>query len=175
MNAGLILKNMEIYYRKALLSDLDEVFGMFKAAIAEMDRNGIPQWDELYPDRAQLAEDIENNKLTVGISGGVIACAYVVNSEADDDYRNGAWRFPDASFLVIHRLCVNPKFQRQGLGTRTVEHIEAEIRKQGTETVRLDAFTRNPYALRMYEKLGYVKVGTADWRMGRFWLMEKKL
>ena len=27
----------------------------------------------------------------------------------------------------------------------------------------------------LYEKNGYIKRGYADWRKGRFWLMEKKL
>jgi ribosomal protein S18 acetylase RimI-like enzyme len=166
-------KNPE--FRKALVSDLDEVFEMFSAAIAEMERNGIHQWDELYPDRQILEEDIEKNELTVGIINGEIACAYVVNSECDEEYENGKWKYPDASFSVIHRLCVSPEFQNRGLGTKTVIHIETQLRQENVETVRLDAYTLNPYALRLYEKLGYVRVGTVDWRKGRFWLMEKKL
>ena len=166
---------LNISFRKANESDLDSVFQVFVSAIAEMNRNNIPQWDELYPDREILSEDISKNQLYLGMTDGNIACAYVVNSECDDEYINGDWQYPKASFCVIHRLCVNPKFQNKGVGRLTVEHIEAELIKQGVETIRLDAFTLNPYALRMYDKLGYAKVGYADWRTGRFWLMEKKL
>lgn len=166
-------KNLE--FRKAQFSDLDEVFDMFTAAIAEMERNGIHQWDELYPDRQILAEDIEKNELIIGLFDGKIACAYVVNSECDEEYENGAWKYPDSSFGVIHRLCVSPEFQNRGLGAKTVIHIETQLRKENIETVRLDAFTLNPYALKLYDRLGYATVGTVDWRKGRFWLMEKKL
>ena len=106
---------------------------------------------------------------------GDIASVFVVNSECDEEYENGDWQYPDASFRVIHRLCVNPKFQNRGVGAETMRHIEAELIKEGVESVRFDAFTQNPYALRLYDKLGYVKVGYADWRKGRFVLMEKKL
>lgn len=76
---------------------------------------------------------------------------------------------------MIHRLCVNPKFQKRGIGTRTLQYIENQVKDQGIETIRLDVFTLNPYALRLYEKLGYNKVGYANWRKGRFQLMEKRL
>lgn len=162
-------------FRRGTMADLDGVFRLFTAAIAEMNRNNIPQWDELYPDRAILSEDIEKNQLFVGMAEGEIASVYVLNSECDEEYKNGDWRYPNASFCVIHRLCVNPKFQNRGIGNLTMRHIEAQIKQEGFESVRLDAFTRNPYALKMYDKLGYVIVGTADWRKGRFFLMEKKL
>ena len=42
-------------------------------------------------------------------------------------------------------------------------------------SVESDVFTENPYAIKLYEKAGYVKRGYADWRKGRFALMEKKL
>lgn len=170
MEAGFALE-----FRQAGIGELDAVFEVFREAIAEMDRNGIPQWDEHYPDRAVLRSDILKNELTLGLVGGEIASVYVLNAECDAQYANGVWQYPAAAFRVIHRLCVNPKFQNRGIGPRTMRHIEADLIAAGVETVRLDAFTLNPYALRMYDKLGYVRVGTADWRKGRFWLMEKKL
>ena len=162
-------------FHKASAGDIDAIFSVFKDAIAEMDRNGIPQWDELYPDRAILAEDISKNELFVGTLHGEIASVFVLNSECDEAYENGVWQYSDASFCVVHRLCVNPKFQNRGIGLETMRHIESELKSGGVESVRLDAFTLNPHALRLYDKLGYVRVGTADWRKGRFWLMEKKL
>ncbi|MBD5427537.1 MAG: hypothetical protein HDR38_08340 [Treponema sp.] len=50
---------------------------------------------------------------------------------------------------------------------------EVQLVGWGIHTIRLDAFSENPYALRLYEHMGYVKVGTADWRKGMFYLMEK--
>ena len=164
-----------IEFRKATEGELDAVFSVFKNAIAEMDRNGIPQWDERYPDRDILAEDISKNELFVGIIEGEIACVFVLNSECDEEYEIGQWQYPDASFCVIHRLCVNPKFQNRGVGAYTMKHIEMELKKECVESIRFDAFTLNPYALRLYDKLGYAKVGYVDWRKGRFVLMEKKL
>ena len=166
---------LDISFRIANETDLDSVFKVFTDAIAEMNRNNIPQWDELYPDREILMEDISKKQLYLGLVDGDIASVYAVNSECDEEYENGDWQYLDASFGVIHRLCVNLKFQNKGIGNKTLVHIEQELKAQGVETIRLDVFTLNPFALRMYDKLGYVKVGFVDWRKGRFWLMEKKL
>ena len=39
----------------------------------------------------------------------------------------------------------------------------------------IDSYSKNPYAIRLYDTLGYAVVGHADWRKGRFDLREKKL
>lgn len=164
---------MNLSYSKGTMEDLDAIHGVFQDAIIEMDRNNIPQWDHLYPNREDLKEDIENETLYVGKIENDIVVVFVLNLDADEQYSTGEWKYPDASYLVLHRFCVNPKYQNCGIGGRALSYVEEVVRTQGIETIRLDAFTRNPYAIRMYEKAGYEKVGTVDFRKGKFYLMEK--
>lgn len=164
-----------IIFTLAKDENLNEVFNIFIDAIKEMDTNNINQWDNLYPDKNTLKEDISKRELYIGLLDKKVACAYVINKECDEQYENGKWNYPNAKFIVIHRLCVNPEFQNKGIGTATMIHIENELKKNNIETIRLDAFTLNPYALNMYNKLGYQKVGIANWRKGQFYLMEKKI
>lgn len=107
--------------------------------------------------------------------GGTIAAVYVVNCECDEQYRNADWKGSEDSFRVIHRLCVHPMYQHRGLGKEILDHIEADLRRQGVQAIRLNAFSRNPYALALYRDQGYTMTGTADWRKGRFYLMEMLL
>ncbi|MDO5572767.1 MAG: GNAT family N-acetyltransferase [bacterium] len=166
---------MNIQYRQGMMEDLDGVFALVQAAVADMNQNGIPQWDEIYPDRGILEEDILKKQLFIGTIEGQMAVIYVLNQECDPEYQDGKWRYPEDSFNIIHRLCVNPAFQGMGVGRQTEQHIEQVLIQKGIQSIRLDAFTKNPHALRMYEKLGYEIVGHADWRKGRFYLMEKHL
>ena len=145
---------LSLKFQKAMLNDLDNIYQIYVDAIAEMNRNSIPQWDERYPDREILNEDIAKGELFVGFIDDKIASAYVVNAECDEQYVNGSWEFPQAKFYVIHRLCVNPKFQNKGIGTLVMRHIEESLKAEGIESIRLDAFSQNPYALKLYEKLG---------------------
>ena len=140
-----------------------------------MEKAGIHQWDETYPDKTVLTEDITKNQLYVGFEGSDIAVCFALSEECDEEYKNGEWKYPEARFNVIHRLCVNPAYQNRGIAAKTLEYIENLSKSQGYDTIRLDCFTQNPYSRRLYEKAGYSIVGYADWRKGRFELREKKI
>ena len=162
-------------YRLAVEQDIDFVCNLIRAAIEEMERNNIHQWDDIYPSREDFLSDIAAEQLHVGTEGDKIAVVFTVNKETDDQYRNGAWKYPDSDYRVIHRLCVNPAFQNRGVAGQTLNHIENNLRHAGVETIRLDVFTENPFALSLYRKNGYYEVGVANWRKGRFLLMERHL
>jgi ribosomal protein S18 acetylase RimI-like enzyme len=49
------------------------------------------------------------------------------------------------------------------------------MRQRLIKSIRLDAFTKNFYALKMYEKLNYRKVGQGYFRKGIFYIFEKAL
>ena len=155
--------------------DLEEIMSVIHNAVKEMDRLHINQWDEKYPDKEIIEEDITNKELYLGKIGGKIACLYVLNKESDEDYLKGEWQYPNSEYRVLHRLCVNPEFQNIGVGSLTLEHIEESVKKEKVEAIRLDVFCQNPFALKMYHKAGYKKTGEVHFRKGKFYLMEKKL
>lgn len=163
---------MELAFRKAKPEELSQIFALFCDAIEEMDRSGIPQWDKVYPDEATLQSDIEQGTLYVALWEGRPAAVFVLNGAYDVQYANGQWT-EETAFLVIHRLCVSPRFQHKGLGKQAVQAAEAEAAALGAKALRLDAFKHNPYAVRLYESNGYRIVGEVLFRKGPFYLMEK--
>lgn len=166
---------MRIEYRLASPEDLNEIYHMVQDAINYMIKQNIFQWDEIYPDKAILQEDIDKKQLYLGILENKPAVIYVLNREFDEEYRNGNWKYAEKPFYVVHRLCVNPLFQQKGIGRMTMLHIEETVRSMGFQAIRLDAFTENPFALKLYKNLGYTITGHAHWRKGKFCLMEKYL
>lgn len=166
---------MQVEYRTGCLEDLEEIWNLVQSAVNRMIQQNILQWDEIYPDEEVLRQDIEKKQLYVGTYDGQIAVIYVLNQECEAEYKNGKWKYEDKPFCVVHRLCVNPMFQNKGIGRAAMLHIEKEVAATGIFAIRLDAFTENPFALKLYDSLGYSRVGYADWRKGRFYLMEKYL
>lgn len=162
-------------YSKANTNQINEVFSIFSAAIINMEKQEIHQWDEIYPDKEIIAEDIARNQMYIGNIDNKITVCFVLSEEYDEEYKNGKWQWPDARFCVIHRLCVSPDFQNQGIAAETLKYIENLCKSQGYDSIRLDCFTENPYSRKLYEKAGYSVVGYADWRKGRFELREKRL
>lgn len=164
---------MTIDYRLANVNDLEEINLLVQKAISKMEDNDIHQWDELYPTKEDFANDIKNGDLYAGIIGSEIAVVFALNQESDEDYKNGTWACPERAYFVLHRLCVNPAFQNRGVAAKTMQYIEEMLRNKEIQAIRLDVFSKNPYSQKLYARAGYVRTGTADWRKGRFYLMEK--
>ena len=162
-------------FKKGTTQDLDSVCFLIKDAIAEMEKNGIYQWDEIYPAREDFEEDIRNNYLYVVYEENELVAFYAISGECDEQYNNAEWEYESDSAYVLHRFCVSPKVQNRGIGKKVLLHIEQQIKKMGYNSVRLDTFTQNPFAQKLYRHNGYESRGYADWRKGRFDLMEKKL
>ena len=165
----------DLHIKKAYIDDLDEILCIYRRAVSHMDSLGIFQWDEVYPDKDILRSDIEKGNMYLAVLSGRISSVVVINRECDADYYNCTWNFPDANYAVVHRLCVDPAVQNQGVGTKTMLLVEKMLSGLGFDAVRLDAFSKNPFSLKMYDKLGYQIVGDATWRKGYFYLLEKDL
>ena len=160
-------------FRIGTVRDLPEICNMIEAAKQLMSEQGIEQWDEKYPIFEDFEDDIRKETLYIASIDEKLAAIYVISEECDDEYLKCKWE--DEKPCIIHRFCVSPSFQNNGIGAMVLSHIEKQLAEKGYDSVRLDVFTQNPYALRLYEKNGYKKRGYADWRKGRFLLMEKKL
>lgn len=161
--------------RKAVESDFPAIFEVYKDVINHMLANGIYQWDDLYPNEDILKTDIEQKTMYLCEIENVIVAVFVLSRECDLEYEIGDWQHKHSSFSVVHRLCVNPDFQGMGVGTQAMLYAESILKDGGIDSVRLDAFSQNPAALRFYGKLGYSKVGQVNFRKGLFYLFEKKL
>jgi len=166
---------MELKLRKAELNDFKSVFDVYTLAIQVMKDMGIDQWDEIYPGEDIIIKDIKNQHMYIGEIDNQIASIVVLNNEYDEEYKEADWKYKDSSFLIVHRLCVNPSFQGKGIGRQTMLLVEKKLSQEGIETIRLDAFSLNPVALKMYNSLGYEKVGEVTWRKGLFYLFEKRI
>lgn len=166
---------MEYLFRKAGIQDFKEVTALFREAVEHMIRNGILQWDEIYPNEEVLFNDILKDEMYLLLEDSKLVACAVINEEQDEVYQTGSWQYPNERAAVIHRLCVQPKVQGAGNGRRMMKNVEALIRETGYSTIRLDAFSQNAAANRLYEGLGYRLAGEVHFRKGLFYLMEKKL
>lgn len=162
-------------YRVAKEEDLEQICDLVRLAIVNMEKHKIFQWDSIYPTREDFLKDIQNGELFVGQLDNDIAVIYTINKQCEEEYQNGNWNYANCDYRIIHRLCVHPKFQNQKIAKTTLGYIETQLREMDVAAIRLDVFSNNPSALALYRNSGYEKTGYADWRKGRFYLMEKHL
>ncbi len=160
--------------RPAYIEEVDVLHSIVRDATRHMDEQGIPQWDEIYPDKAILTKNIERQEMHVIEPDGRVAGIIVINEEQPPEYAVVEWAYPGRA-LVVHRLTIAPTYRRRGLTTRLMDFAEETAAIQGYNCIRLDAFTRNPAAFTLYENRGYRKAGVVRSRKGEFYCYEKAI
>ena len=166
---------MEDYLELASLHDFEAITNIFRKSINHMRNLNIDQWDDIYPNEDIILTDIKKHQLYVYKINDVPVSVVVLNEEQEEAYKTVDWHYCDERIAVIHRLCVDPAVQNQGMATITMVAAQKELIKQGFSSIRLDAFSKNPYALKLYNKLGYQKCGEVTFRKGVFFCYEKRL
>ncbi|PMD61364.1 acyl-CoA N-acyltransferase [Hyaloscypha bicolor E] len=81
--------------------------------------------------------------------------------------------------VELQRLYVSPDFHGGGVGGMLVEEIEKVAREEGFVTLWLGVWEENFRAQRVYERMGFKKVGSHDFVMGSCvqtdWILTKRL
>jgi ribosomal protein S18 acetylase RimI-like enzyme len=155
--------------------DLTAVMDLVRDCISYMESQGIHQWDELYPNCKVFEKDLGKRLLYLAKEEeGQCLGMVTLHDYQPAEYALVKWQFVTDRFMVIHRLAVHPHFEGQGLAKRLMEFAEEKARDGGYEAIRLDAFTENPRALGLYNRLGYRNAGTVTFRNRLFLCFEKK-
>jgi len=59
----------------------------------------------------------------------------------------------------ILNLTVHPESQRQGIGSKLMQHFQQLARRHGADTLMLEVRPSNRIAISLYEKLGFNEIG----------------
>ena len=155
------------------MHDFATVRSIVKDATRHMDEQAIPQWDDIYPSDAILKDDIERQQMHLVEVEGHVAGFIVINEEQSPEYRDVAWQYSGQA-MVIHRLTIDPAYERRGLAKRLMDFAEEVAATTAYACIHLDAFTQNPAAIALYENRGYRKAGKVRFRKGEFFCYEKR-
>lgn len=107
----------------------------------------------LYPAESNHLESSEDLKSDNVIFIGCRVAGPLVASGAAKIMRD------DGHYAEIKRVYVVERYRGQGLSLAIMRHLEARIGERGIDTCRLETGIRQPEALGLYRKLGYVERG----------------
>ena len=142
----------------ATLNELDRVKEIAEACAKNMIENNIFQWNDKYPSREIFKEDIKNKSLYVSkINQEVVGCI-MFSFRKDDVYKTVNWITEDEYNLYIHRLAVDPIFQKRGIARKMMDFAEDFAKSNNYISVRLDTFSQNPRNNKFYKSRGYIKL-----------------
>ncbi len=137
-------------------NDIKEIAALYVSCTDAMISKGIYQWNYTYPLESDVQLDVENHDLYKYQSEGNVMGVVSINQEQDEQYKDVIWRFKEPC-MVIHRFAVHPKFQNKGIGTLLMKFAIDYARDKKMSSIRLDAFSSNPWSNYLYEKLGFNK------------------
>ena len=144
---------MEI--RKTMTNDIDAVMDVFAAAKRYMRAVGnASQWDDTYPSRRILSDDISCGSSYVLTENGEIVGTFALILGEDESYRvieDGAWRL-DKPYGTIHRLASNGK--ARGLSKACFDFCTAQI-----DYLRADTHADNRPMQQLLETYGFRRCG----------------
>ncbi|PKF75984.1 GNAT family N-acetyltransferase [Chryseobacterium sp. PMSZPI] len=160
--------------RKAVQNDVSQATQVLEEVKTHMLDQGIDQWDQEYPNKKVLTEDIEKREGFVYVEDGNVLAYMALNELCDEEYNDLNWKTA-TPFLVIHRLYVKPDAQGKGISSKMIRYAEEFALEHQYKSIRFDAFSLNDTANAVYLKKGYDLVGTVRFRKGIFNCYEKAI
>lgn len=144
--------------RKAVAADVKEIMSIIRLTIEEMRTYGNAQWNESYPQERDFMKDIQNENLFVLERDKQIAGFVCINQAEPAEYDSLNWALGDKP-MVVHRMAVNPKFRRNGIGTELMKFTDEFAIKNNIRYLKIDTYSVNAKMNALIKKCHYNFVG----------------
>lgn len=147
--------------RKTTLEDIECVVKLYNQASAYFKENNIDQWQNNYPNKQSLINDIEKGFSFVLEQENTICASMACIPEKDMDYDTiyeGSW-LNDEPYLTIHRIVVDNKAKNTGVAHQMMQEAISYAKKLNIDNIRIDTHQDNKAMLRFLEKEGFVYCG----------------
>ena len=155
--AGRIKLTEPLSYRPAAAEDIEAIMPMVEAARAGMKRQGIDQWQGIYPAAEDIGRDIEKGECFAVLHGGELAAFFVLSTAQEESYAgisDGKWS-ADMEYCVLHRCAVAAKYRGSGMSGFMMKCAEEQAGKFDRRCIRTDTHRKNKAMQRLLRESGY--------------------
>ncbi|MFD1850801.1 GNAT family N-acetyltransferase [Oceanobacillus bengalensis] len=144
--------------RKATEKDIEDIIELLQDVARWLESKGIMQWEYLLTgeENEEIKKDIVAGRTYLVEYAGEIAATFNFSS-LQNDWDIELWGKRNDLAYYIHRLAVKREFQRQQLGKKILNWIDANIQLKGGY-VRLDCIANNPVLNKFYQEAGFTFV-----------------
>ena len=139
--------------RQAIIDDLNEISILAQKVREDMLSHGLNQWIGNYPEYNDFYKDLKNNGLYVLEKDNEIIGSITILIENEKAYKEVIWNTSKA--LVVHRVIVNPKYQKKGFGKMLIDFSISKALKEGFEAVKIDTHPDNLKMQRLLKSLDF--------------------
>ncbi len=145
------------------LKEVPRILEIIEDARTYLASQNIDQWQNGYPDAAQIENDILNGESFVVINdeNQVIATSmFSTNKEPTYKIIEGNWIInEDMIYGVIHRMAIKKEFRKFGLATMLFDEFHMQLVEKNIKSLKIDTHEDNIGMQSLIKKLGYTYCG----------------
>jgi ribosomal protein S18 acetylase RimI-like enzyme len=143
--------------RLGQLGDLEKITYLATKVRKNMIDSGLNQWLGKYPNYDNFYQDLIKQGLFVYILDNEIVASMSLLIENDPPYKVLKWESDNA--LVIHRILVDPQYQKQGIGKSMINYASEYGKNKNYTAIKIDTHPDNIKMQNMLKSLGFVYRG----------------
>lgn len=154
-------------FRPASAGDAPRMHALILQAKEVLRAAGVDQWQEAYPELADVEADIADKIAYVATVGGEIAGIASVTFDGEAAYLEieGAWR-SEGQYATVHRMVVDNAYKGKGLSKFILAQVDEMCAQRGVGAIRVDTHPDNAPMNHLLEKCGYVYCGIIQFQGG---------
>lgn len=148
-------------FRRTVFEDVDTVLCIIGQAQNYLKEHGVDQWQNGYPDRDTIADDIQKGYGYVLLKDEIVVGTVAVTFDGEKTYNRiyeGEW-ISDREHATIHRIAVDDQCKGSGLASGIIGYIEQMCRARDIRSIRVDTHRKNRSMQRMLMKNGFQYCG----------------
>lgn len=168
---------MNTIFRKAIFTEIPQIWVIIQGAIARRKQDGSKQWQDGYPNENTIKNDIEKGVGYVLINEEekiVGYAAVLTNDEPAYEKIKGKW-LTNHEFLVVHRMAIAESELGKGLAKQMLLHTENIALANHIYSIKCDTNFDNAAMLKIFEQLEYAYCGEVEFKGGIRKAYEKTL
>lgn len=149
---------------RATLSDVEDIWKIILYAKESRRLQGSEQWQNGYPFKETIIQDIEKGWGYVARINGKVEAYVAIITEGEPAYDaiEGQW-LKDGDYWTVHRLAVSATAKGKRLGQWILKQIEGMAMAASITSIRVDTNFDNMAMLKILENLEYTYCGEVQY------------
>lgn len=149
--------------RRSTFKDIPEIMVIIADAKIHLAAQKIEQWQNGYPNAAQVENDIkiEESYVLVSEESKVVATAmFTTRKEPTYKVIEGKWKVDENQvYGVIHRMAIKASFRKLGLAAQLFKEFHQQLNQKKIQSLKIDTHEENVGMQSLIKKLGYQYCG----------------
>lgn len=150
--------------RSSTPKDTSRIIEIINDAKALLKSLNIDQWQNGYPNKEQIENDIQNNESYVVVNHeNQIMATTMFTKRPEPTYKNledGNWLIDESlPYGVIHRLAMAKEYRGLGIAKFIFEELHQKLEKSNIKSLKIDTHEENLGMQSLIKKMGYKYCG----------------